>query len=233
MTWNVAITGTVGPLDVDISFDVADKMIFVIGPNGAGKSTLMKTMVGAPTGMSGLVEIAGKTMLRSDDNVSVPPHQRGLGYVPQGYALFPHMSVLANVAYGCGRGTAGQERAMEALEEVGAARFAKKRSHQLSGGERQRVALARAIARDPAALLLDEPLSALDPTSRRTMRQFLSAYLAKLGCPTLVITHDSRDVHAIPCTIVAIEAGMVVQVGTPDELKAEPKSDFIAEFFGV
>jgi ABC-type sulfate/molybdate transport systems ATPase subunit len=233
MSWEVDISGKVGPLDVGIQFEVPDKLIFIIGPNGAGKSTLMKTMVGAETGMSGLVSIAGRVMMDSKNDVRLPPHMRTLGYVPQGYALFPHMNVLANVAYGCGRGADAQAKAKSALEDVGAAAFAKKRPYELSGGERQRVALARAIAREPAALLLDEPLSALDPTSRRAMRQFLKDYLAALNCPTLVITHDSRDVNAIECAVVALEAGVVAQVGSPDDLRDKPASDFIAEFFGV
>ena len=233
MSWKIDISGTVGPLDVALEFDVPEKLIFIIGPNGAGKSTLMKTMVGADTGMSGIVSIAGRVVMDSANGVRIPPHLRTLGYVPQGYALFPHMNVLANVAYGCGRGADAETKAHSALKDVGASAFAKKRPHELSGGERQRVALARAIARDPAALLLDEPLSALDPTSRRAMRQFLKAYLTNLDCPTLVITHDPRDVRAIDCTVVAIERGKVAQVGSPAELEASPETDFVAEFFGV
>jgi molybdate transport system ATP-binding protein len=233
MSWHVDIYGRVGPLDVAIEFEVPEKLIFIIGPNGAGKSTLMKTMVGAETGMSGLVSVAGRVMMDSKNNVRIRPHLRTLGYVPQGYALFPHMNVLANVAYGCGRGASGEEKALSALRDVGADAFAKKRPHELSGGERQRVALARAIARDPAALLLDEPLSALDPTSRRAMRQFLKDYLTNLDCPTLVITHDPRDVNAMECTVVAIEAGEVAQVGPATELRDDPATEFVAEFFGV
>ncbi|MFT6400020.1 MAG: ABC-type sulfate/molybdate transport systems ATPase subunit [Bradymonadia bacterium] len=228
MTWSVDIKGRLGELHVSIAFEATDSLVFIIGPNGAGKSSLIKTILGDLTGLVGHIQVAGTVL--SDADSWVPIHERGLGYVPQGLALFPHLDVLGNVAFGV-RGAAREERAREALSRVGAAQLSARRPHDLSGGERQRVALARAIAATPRALLLDEPLSALDPTSRRQMRHVLRGYLDDLGLPALVSTHEARDLAGSTSTIVAIEEGKVVQAGIEGQLRSNPETAFVREFF--
>lgn len=228
MTWRIDIAGRRGRFDLQIAFQAEAPLIFVIGPNGAGKSTLIKTILGDDTGLVGRVEVAGRALSGPDG--FVPIHERALGYVPQGFALFPHLDVLGNVAFGA-RGGEPKEKAREALRSLEAMELSGRRPSNLSGGERQRVALARAIASSPRALLLDEPLSALDPTSRRRMRLFLQRYLSELDLPALVSTHDARDLTGTAATIVAIESGRVTQVGTEGRLRSEPDSDFVREFF--
>ena len=151
-----------------------------------------------------------------------PPEERRVGLVFQHYALFPHLSVRANVAY------AGAERADELLERFGIARLARARPRELSGGERQRVALARALARDPQVLLLDEPLSALDPHTRAAVRGELADLLERLQLPTLVVTHDFHDARALAGRVAVMRAGHVVQLATPDDLVAAPADAFVA-----
>ncbi len=228
MSWTIELAGTRGALEVAVNFEVTSSLAFVIGPNGAGKSSIVQSILGNETGIHGRVEVAGRVLSTSQS--SVPIHQRRLGYVPQGFALFPHLNVVRNVAFGI-TGEAPEAAALRALKSVGAENLAQRRPRELSGGERQRVAIARAIASNPHALLLDEPLSALDPTSRRKTRRFLREYLEELELPALVTTHDARDLSGTQGAIVALENGRVTQFGSEAELRGNPQTDFVRDFF--
>ena len=227
-----------GPLRIDLShplrafrlevaLDVGAETVALVGPSGTGKTTLLRIVAGLVRPERGSVAANGETWLDTANGVSVSPERRSVGLVFQEYALFPHMTVAENVAYG------GRARAAELLERFGLAPLARARPAELSGGERQRVALARALARDPRVLLLDEPLAALDTQTRAALRAELGQRLRELALPTLLVTHDYGDAAAIADRIGVLVEGRIVQVGTPAELVAAPASPFVAEFTGV
>jgi molybdate transport system ATP-binding protein len=175
----------------------------------------------------GFMANGGEVWLDTKVGRSLPPERRSVGLVFQDYALFPHMSVAENVAYG------GRARAAELIERFGLAQLARARPAELSGGERQRVALARALARDPRVLLLDEPLAALDTQTRAALRAELGERLRELRLPTLLVTHDYGDAAALADRVGVLVEGKIVQMGTPAELVAAPASPFVADFTGV
>jgi len=185
-----------------VAFELAGHGV-LRGPNGAGKSTLFRAILGLVPEATGRVALGGRTL--ADERVWVAPEHRGIGWVPQGAALFPHLSALGNVAFASDPVTA---RAL--LDQVGAGALAQRPARVLSGGERQRVALARALAMKPAALLLDEPLSALDPAARAELRALLGRLLPALAIPALVITHDDADAAAIGGARFTLDGGRLV-----------------------
>ena len=227
--WDVQLKGRLGELEVDLAFQTDATRLVVVGPNGAGKSSLLRAIVGARLGLTGHVRVAGQTW--QDGARHTPPEDRGVGYVPQGCRLFAHLSVRDNVAFGCAPGAAGRARADSVLREMGAAHLAGRPTHDLSGGEQQRIALARALAPDPRAVLLDEPLAALDPVSRVAMRALLANQLTDRVA--LTVTHDERDVAALGDWLVVVENGRVVQQGAVDSVRAAPKTGFGAAFFAT
>jgi molybdate transport system ATP-binding protein len=227
--WEVELRGRLGELAVDVRFEAGDGPTILVGPNGAGKTTVLRAIAGAATGLHGRVRLCGRTLLDTAARVDLPPEMRRVGYVPQGLGLFPHLTAEGNVAFGCGRGPAARLRARAVLEQLGALELAERRPHALSGGERQRVALARALAIEPAGLLLDEPLSALDVGQRRRTRTLLAEHLRRAGLPALVVTHDLRDILALDGEVVVIEAGRVVQVGRATTLARAPATEFVAD----
>ena len=201
----------------------------LLGPSGSGKSTLLRIVAGLEAADSGRVLIAGR------DVGAVPPWKRNLGMVFQQYAVFPHMSVAANVAYGLrvrGRRRPEREARVAALLElVGLAALGARNAALLSGGEQQRVALARALAPEPAILLLDEPLSALDEKIRREMQGELKRLQRSTGTTFLYVTHDQEEALAMSDRIAVLNGGRVVQMGTPEAIFRRPESRFVAEFF--
>lgn len=216
----------------DVSLNVNDgEMVAVIGPSGSGKSTLLKLVAGLETGHSGVITLGGQDM----DNV--PVHKRGLGMVFQSYALFPHLNVLDNVAYGLTlrkiERSERNRRAMELLDVVGLAEYAKRAVTQLSGGQQQRVALARALAIDPRALLLDEPLSALDASVRGQLRDQIRALQRRFGATTLLVTHDQEEALAMADRVAVLKDGRLLQMATPHELYETPTNRAVAEFVGL
>ncbi|MEZ4436086.1 MAG: ATP-binding cassette domain-containing protein [bacterium] len=215
---------------LDVAFEATSAVI--IGPNGAGKSTLLRLIAGAPLGAQGRVVLDGRVLFDSAAGIDLPPEARQIGYVPQGYGLFPHLTVRGNVAFGVPGDRATRRAAADAaLTAADAAELADRRPATLSGGERQRVAIARALAAAPAALLLDEPLAALDVAARRATRARLAAVLA--GRSSLVVTHDARDVAALGGEVIVLAAGRILQRGPAAALAAAPADPFVAEFFGV
>jgi len=235
MSWRVAIRMRLGSLDLDLELQGDDTPVAVIGPNGSGKTTLLRTIAGVYRPDAGVIFLGKEALFDATAGVDLPPERRGVGYVPQGYGLFPHLSVLDNVAFSwIARGVARTERrhaALRLMERMGCAHLAGRSPTKLSGGEQQRVALARALTTEPRMLLLDEPLAALDAPSRRQIRSYLAEHLTERRGPALVVSHEARDVHALGAFVYAIERGRVVQSGTAGALASAPATDFVAAFF--
>jgi molybdopterin-binding protein len=205
------------------------------GPSGAGKTSVLRVAAGLLTPDQGRVDANGVTWLDTERGIDVPAEERRCGYVFQHYALFPHLSAWQNVAYPL-RGMSRAERwtrAADLLERFGLRERADARPHTLSGGERQRVAVARALAREPDVLLLDEPLSALDARTRAAAARELAEVLGQSEAPTLLVTHDFAEAAQLGNRVGIIDRGRVVQLGTPSELAAAPRSAFVADFTGA
>ncbi|MCW2965804.1 MAG: transporter related protein [Actinomycetia bacterium] len=203
--------------ELRVALDVHAETVAVVGPSGAGKSTLLRAI-------AGLVPARGRVEVDGRDWSALATERRSVGFVFQDYALFPHLSVRGNVAFG------GPPE--DLLERLGIAQLADAHPRDLSGGERQRVALARALARKPEVLLLDEPLAALDAHTRDMTRVELRATLRELGLPTIVVTHDFVDAAALADRVGVLVDGALVQVGRADELISAPVSAFVARFAG-
>jgi iron(III) transport system ATP-binding protein len=215
----------------DVSLTVAPgELLALIGASGSGKTTTLRIAAGYESPDSGSV------LLGDADITQDPPQRRGFGMVFQHYALFPQMPVVENVAFGLeARGVRKDERlrrAREVLAGVGLEGAAERSVQSLSGGEQQRVALARALVIEPKALLLDEPLSNLDPTLRQTTREDLRALLHRAGVPALFVTHDQEDAFAIGDRIALLKKGKILQTGTPEDLYNTPVSRDVASFIG-
>jgi molybdate transport system ATP-binding protein len=211
---------------VQLALELGREPFALVGPSGAGKTSVLRALAGLVKPDTGTIALDGTVWFDAARGIDLPPEQRSVGLVFQDYALFPHMTVAENVAYG------GRGRATELLEAFGIAHLANERPGKISGGERQRVALARALARDPDVLLLDEPLAALDAHTRGRVRGELSELLQTLALPTLVVTHDFQDAAALAQHVGVIVDGMLVQSGTPGELVADPATPFVADFTG-
>ena len=234
MMWSVSLQLRVGTGSLDVSLEGDRTPLALVGPNGSGKTTLLRAIVGAHAPARGRVVVGERVLFDADRSICLPPEARGIGYVPQGYGLFPHLRAVDNVAFGLDRSVGRQARrsaALEMLETMGCGDVAERRPLELSGGEQQRVALARCLMTDPRMLLLDEPLASMDVAVRRTLRAHLGGYLAARGVPAIVVTHDVRDVLALGARVAVLEEGRIVQQGTPEELAARPLTEFVAEFF--
>jgi putrescine transport system ATP-binding protein len=222
--------GGVAALD-DLTLDIAEGEVFcLLGPSGCGKSTLLRLLAGLEAPDTGRILLDGR------DLVGTPPHRRPLNMMFQSYALFPHLSVAGNIAYGLKR--AGLSRAEiaartdEMLSLVQLDGLGSRYPAQLSGGQRQRAALARALARRPRVLLLDEPLGALDRRLRESTQAELKDLQARLGTTFVVVTHDQSEAMAIADRIGVMERGRIVQAASPREIYERPANRFVAEFLG-
>lgn len=238
MRWRARVRARAGDFHLDATVAGHAAPVVLIGPNGCGKTTLLRVVAGGHPPLAGRIRVGEHVLYDSDAGACLAPEKRRIGYVPQGYGLFPHLSVLDNVAFGLAAARPAQSRvqrrraAAELLEEIGCGHLSERPPDTLSGGEKQRVALARALLPDPLLLLLDEPLAALDAATRRGMRRYLAGRLAARDRPALVVTHDARDIHALEAPLVHVmESGRVVQRGSPADLAANPASDFAREFF--
>jgi molybdate transport system ATP-binding protein len=227
---------TLGGFDLDAVVQAPDGgCLALAGPSGAGKSTLLRIAAGLLRPREGRVTCGDDVWLDTASGREVAPELRACGYVFQDYALFGHMAIWQNVAYGLRGMSRGERRrrAEDLLERFGIAHLADARPRTLSGGERQRVALARALAPQPRALLLDEPLSALDARSRASASRELAAVLRSSGVPALLVTHDFTEAAVLGDRVAVIDGGQIVQEGTAGELAAAPGSAFVADFTGA
>ncbi|WP_370027349.1 ABC transporter ATP-binding protein [Planotetraspora sp. GP83] len=223
--------GDVTALD-SVSLDIRQGEFFaLLGPSGCGKTTLLRILAGFEEPDTGSVRLDGADLL------AVPAHRRPVNLMFQSYALFPHMSVEKNVAYGLEREKLPREeirkRVSEVLETVGLGAHARRRPHQLSGGQRQRVALARAIVKRPRLLLLDEPLSALDKKVRAEMQLELKRLQNEVGITFVVVTHDQEEAMSLADRIAVMQGGRVEQLDAPVALYDRPRTPFVADFIGA
>jgi molybdate transport system ATP-binding protein len=231
------VAARAGALDLDAALCAEPaRPLALIGANGAGKTTLLRCLAGLHRPDRGRIALDGDTWFDTTTRVDRPPHRRDVGVVPQHGVLFPHLDVEANVAYGLNASRTGRERVRsrvgDALDRFGLTPLARRRPESLSGGERQRVALARATVLNPALLLLDEPLSALDAASRTAVRTSLRDLLRGRDACTVLVTHDARDALELAADAVVLEHGRVVQQGTPAELAQRPRSAPVAALMG-
>ena len=215
----------------DFSLDVEQgELLSLLGPSGCGKTTTLRSVAGF------IRPDAGRILINGRDYTHLPPNRRDIGLVFQSYALFPHLTVFHNVAFGLRMRripkAEARARVDNALKMVGLAAFADRRPAQLSGGQQQRVALARATVIEPQVLLLDEPLSNLDARLRVDMRQEIRRLQQQLGITTLYVTHDQVEAMSISDRVVVMNQGQIEQIGTPESIFAAPETVFVADFMG-
>jgi putrescine transport system ATP-binding protein len=215
----------------DVSLDIYEREFFaLLGPSGCGKTTLMRMLAGFEEPTSGQITLAGQ------DLVGTPPYKRPVNMMFQSYALFPHMSVWDNIAFGLKQDGVDKEatsaRVEEMLKLVKLDQFAKRKPHQLSGGQRQRVALARSLAKRPKVLLLDEPLGALDKKLREETQFELMDIQMELGMTFLIVTHDQEEAMTVADRIAVMDHGKLVQVAPPAEVYEQPNCRYVAGFIG-
>lgn len=213
------------------------EVLGVLGPNGAGKSTLLGAVAGLTPISAGRMTLAGQVMDDADAGTFVEASGRPVGFVFQNYRLFPHLTVAENVAFsprarGMGR-RAARSAASHWLDRLGLADLAGRKPDQLSGGQAQRVALARALAGQPELLLLDEPLSALDAGTRLDVQAELKKHLADFAGPCLLVTHDPLEALVLADRLIVLEAGRIVQQGTPAQIARQPATDYVAKLVGL
>ncbi len=201
------------------------EILALLGPSGCGKTTLLRVIAGLES------PDAGRVLLEGREITHLPPERRGIGFVFQDYALFPHLTALGNVAFGL-KGEGRWERARRALERVGMTLFQERRPGELSGGQQQRVALARALAPGPRLVLLDEPFSSLDAGLRTATREEVRKVLKEAGTTALLVTHDQEEALSFADRLGVMRGGRLLQVGTPEEVYLRPKTPFVAQFLG-
>jgi ABC-type Fe3+/spermidine/putrescine transport system ATPase subunit len=220
----------------NVSFEFEKGILSFLGPSGCGKTTLLRSIAGLEIPDAGSVSIGDKVQTDVNKGVLVPPYSRDIGFVFQNYALWPHMSVFKNVAFGLKlRKLAEQEirrKVLGALELVGLQGREERYPSQLSGGQQQRVALARSLALEPRLILLDEPLSNLDAKLREEMRVELRKLIKKVGISALYVTHDQEEAFTISDAVVVMESGKILQYASPDEIYNRPAHPFVASFIG-
>ncbi|MDQ1527258.1 MAG: molybdate transport system ATP-binding protein [Microbacteriaceae bacterium] len=215
----------------------AGSTLALLGPNGAGKSTVLRALAGLVRLSRGRISIAGTVLDDADRSSFLPPELRRVGLVPQDYLLFPHLTVVENVAFGLRATGTGREaaraRAIDWLDRIGLTAAADAKPAELSGGQAQRVALARALVLEPQMLLLDEPLAALDAEIRSQLRSDLAAHLRDFDGCAIVVTHDPLDALVLGDQLVVLENGRAVQRGTPAEVAGTPRTGYVAQLMGL
>jgi len=221
--------------ELDVSFAGGDEMVVLLGPSGAGKSLTLRSVAGIVSPDSGRIVVNGRTVYDSSTGIFVPPQKRRVGYVPQDYGLFPHLSVEANIAFGL-RGLSRserRERVGEMVSLMGLRGLEKRHPRQLSGGQKQRVALARALALGPDILLLDEPFAALDPAIHAELQDELVTLQRQIGMTIVLVTHDRAEALRLGDRVAVMIGGHIRQVGSASEVFTSPVDEEVATFVGV
>ncbi len=226
-TFHVDLALTRRAFDVEVRVDLAREIMAITGPSGSGKTSLLRAIAGLEKPKRGRIATDGRVWFDSARGINLRPEERRVGMVFQDFALFPHMTVRGNLGFG------GRRRTDELLERLGIEHLSDERPGSLSGGERQRVAIGRALAADPDILLLDEPMAALDPGLRSTVRTELRGWLDDLNIPSVLVTHDFEDAAALARKIGVMVEGRILQMGTPSELVAAPHDGFVATLTGA
>jgi molybdate transport system ATP-binding protein len=223
---------------VQAAFEVGPgTTVALLGPNGAGKSTIVGAVAGTIPIERGRITLGHRVFEDAGAGVHLPPEQRGVGLMFQDHLLFPHLTVVENVAFparsaGAKRGSAHAE-AMDWLARLRLSELAEHRPHQLSGGQAQRVALARTLVARPDVLLFDEPLAALDIATRSETRRLIAEHLDTFEGPRMLITHDPTEAFALADSVIILEAGAIVQTGSPDTIRRHPRSTYAADLAGI
>jgi len=215
----------------DLTLDIYEQEFFaLLGPSGCGKTTLMRMLAGFETPSEGQIELSGQ------DIVPVPPNKRAVNMMFQSYALFPHLTIWDNIAFGLRRSPMSkpdiQARVEEMLKLTRLEKFAHRKPHQISGGQRQRVALARSLAKAPKLLLLDEPMGALDKKLRQETQFELMDIQEKTGTTFVIVTHDQEEAMTVASRVAVMDEGCLIQVSTPDRIYESPNSVYVADFIG-
>jgi len=223
-----------GSFELDVAFVVRSGITILFGASGAGKTTLLDSIAGLATPDAGRIAVGSRVLFDSQAGIDLPPKNRRIGYVFQDLALFPHLTLEANVSYGLTglRATERKERIAGALESLGIAQLRERRPAQLSGGERQRVALARALVTQPSILLLDEPLAALDLPIRMKIADDLRRSIQNLPIPVLYVTHSRDEVFMLGERLLVLEEGKLIAQGTPHNVMSAPQSETVAQLAG-
>lgn len=221
------------PLKVDFSCE-AGKLLAIVGPSGGGKSTLLRMLAGLSLPQTGHIECDGRSLFDSKGHIHLSPAERHVGYVPQHFGLFPHLTALDNILAGLDHipKMARKHRAMHWLAEMNLTHVAQRRPSALSGGQQQRIALARALAREPTLLLLDEPFSAVDWETREFLYESLFELKSSLNIPVVMVTHDLKEALLLADNILLMDNGYMLQHGSPQALLSQPASETVAKQMG-
>jgi molybdate transport system ATP-binding protein len=232
---DVRLVKRLAGFSLDVEWTAGEGVAALFGPSGAGKTLTLQCLAGLLEPDAGRIVVDGRVLFDAEGGINLPPQRRQIGYVFQGYALFPHLSVAENIGFGLrDRGRAeGRRRTADVIARMGLEGLEARRPHELSGGQRQRVALGRALAPDPALLLLDEPLSALDATLRQSLRDDLRRILAEWGTAAVLVTHDFTEAYRLGDRIVVYENGRVIQAAPRAELLWQPASERVAGIVGI
>lgn len=233
MTLEFRAKRRLGAFEYVAEFEAKDEILVLFGHSGAGKSLTLQFTAGLMRPDSGRIALNGHAFFDDSARTNVPPQARRVGYVVQELALFEHLTVAGNIAFGLPRGVDRQERTAELLALLDLSGYEDRRPRSLSGGQRQRVALARAIAREAPLLLLDEPFSALDDALRTSMRKELLRLRAELGLTILFVTHDLREAHFLADRVAVFDNGRILQIGPREEIFKRPGSRRVAQLTGV
>jgi ABC-type sulfate/molybdate transport systems ATPase subunit len=234
---SISVQATLGTFSLQASLEIGAEPLALVGPNGSGKTSLLLAVLGLRKPDQGRIVLSDEVLFDSARAIDRPTEERHLAYLPQDFGLFPHLTAIDNVAFALAcrseRASTKQRRdqAMTWLDRFGIGHLAGRNSSQLSGGERQRVALARALASSPKALLLDEPTASLDVEARIEVRAFLAASIRSLGLPTILVTHDVKDVEALASRVAVLEKGQVVACGLLRDVCQAPPTSFASRLF--
>ena len=233
MSLELDLFANVGGFELEPTFVTTGSRLALFGASGSGKSLTLEAIAGLLTPQRGRIYVNNVPLFDSSTKLNLKPQARRVGYVAQGYHLFPHLTALQNVAYSFRNKRLGRERARGWLGQMELTEFASRYPHELSGGQQQRVALARALASEPRLLLLDEPFAALDDLVRATLRRRVSDLLSRLAVPLVLVTHDLSEATMLADTLAIYEAGRVVQLGSAHEVMHHPVSPSVAKLVGM